>query len=87
MNDRTEHGRLLSLDGFRGVCAVIIALIHHYYRHFSADAIPFHYRYWGMLASNGYLIVELFFVISGFVIAYNYKNKIYSEGITFGSFF
>ncbi len=87
MNDRTQHSRLLSLDGFRGVCAVIIALIHHYYRHFSAEVTPFHYRYWNILASNGYLIVELFFVISGFVIAYNYKNKIYSEDITFGSFF
>lgn len=43
MNDRTEHGRLLSLDGFRGVCAVIIALAYHYYRHFSADAIPKNY--------------------------------------------
>lgn len=87
MIQQTSGTRLISLDGLRGICALLIALVHHYYRHFSPDSFPFDNRIWCILAKQGYLFVELFFVMSGFVIAYSYKMKVMQKEISFEDFF
>lgn len=62
---RTPHARLSQLDGLRGIAAIIIMLYH-------MDAV-FHVGRW---FSRGYLMVDLFFLLSGFVIAVSTEKKL-----------
>lgn len=59
--------KLLALESLRGFAALAVAL-HHF-------------RYGSVLSENafirhGYLMVDFFFVLSGFVIALNYANRL-----------
>ena len=59
--------RFNALDSWRGICALMVAL--------------FHFPAAGWLASNGfirgsYLFVDFFFVLSGFVIAHAYSERL-----------
>ncbi|OCP38544.1 acyltransferase family protein [Ensifer sp. LC163] len=61
--------KLLALESLRGFAALAVAL-HHF-------------RYGSLLSENafirhGYLMVDFFFVLSGFVIALNYANRLSS---------
>ena len=71
-----ERGRIETLDLLRAVAVLAVVLFHYAFRgaaadgftHISwADAAPF--------AKYGYLGVQLFFVISGFVIAYSADGR------------
>jgi peptidoglycan/LPS O-acetylase OafA/YrhL len=66
--------RFENLDGFRGVCAAMVAIFH-------CDAI----LNTGRLLNHGYLGVDAFFVLSGFVIALTYEDRLRS-GMGGGSF-
>ncbi|MFA8326761.1 acyltransferase family protein [Burkholderia ubonensis] len=55
----------LSLEGLRGAAAVFVVLFH---MHFSLPGLD--------VTRNGYLAVDLFFVLSGFVIANAYSARI-----------
>jgi len=57
--------RFESLDGLRGVCASIVVLFH-------CDTV----LYTGHLFNHGYLCVDVFFVLSGFVIALTYEPRL-----------
>lgn len=64
------------LDSWRGVCALLVAL--------------FHLPMVGALGDNAFvrgsfLFVDFFFVLSGFVIAHSYANRI-TDGVGFGRF-
>lgn len=59
--------RFVVLDGWRGICALLVALAH-------ADFLG-HFYEWG-LVRNGHLFVDFFFVLSGFVIAHAYSERI-----------
>ena len=56
----------------RGVAALIVAGYH-------ADVL------WGFKAGSGYLAVDLFFVLSGFVLAHAYDSR-FERGMTAGEF-
>lgn len=62
-----EQKRFLALDSLRGICALLVAIYH-----FSTDSylagVPF--------IKNSFLFVDLFFVLSGFVIASSYGEKL-----------
>lgn len=60
---RFQH-RFSALDGMRGVCAVTV-LIFHTFCYTSFNPLPF-----------GYLSVDVFFVLSGFVIAFAFDDKL-----------
>ena len=61
--------RFLALDSWRGLCACFVALFHfHAFSHL--DSLPF--------VRNSYLFVDFFFVLSGFVIAANYQERLLS---------
>ncbi|MCH5684177.1 acyltransferase [Niabella sp. W65] len=66
-----------TLDGLRGVAAIAVVVFH-----FMEFAAP---RYEDSFIGHGYLAVDFFFCLSGFVIAYAYDNKISQIG--FGQFF
>jgi peptidoglycan/LPS O-acetylase OafA/YrhL len=56
-----------ALDGWRGICACLVALFHfHGYSPIYTSA----------LVRNSYLFVDFFFVLSGFVIAWNYAARL-----------
>lgn len=61
--------RFLGLDGLRGVCALTVLLYHcsNFFR--VGPACP-----------HGYLAVDVFFILSGFVIALNYEQKLHRGG-------
>jgi len=62
--------RFLGLDGLRGVCALTVVLLHSELL-FNAGAV----------FSHGYLAVDVFFLLSGFVIAASYDARL-ADGLT-----
>jgi peptidoglycan/LPS O-acetylase OafA/YrhL len=59
--------RYVALDGWRGICAIAVAL-YHFPRIFFLAKTP--------LIRSGWLFVDFFFVLSGFVITHAYESKI-----------
>lgn len=64
-NERAH--RFTALDGWRGICALLVAL-----HHLNANG---HFYTWP-LVRNAWLFVDFFFVLSGFVIAYAYGERL-----------
>lgn len=65
------HGKLLSLDGLRGLAALWVVL-HHLTTN---ELLPK-----TMIFLHGSMLVETFFVLSGFVICYQYHDRIHNTG-------
>ncbi len=64
----TAHsGRFEALDGWRGICACFVVL-YHVHAHSPI--------YSWSLVRNSYLFVDFFFVLSGFVISWNYGSRL-----------
>lgn len=59
--------RFEALDSLRGVCAVLVVMFHM--------PIASHWRDWPLI-QHGYLFVDYFFVLSGFVIAHAYAQRL-----------
>jgi len=59
--------RFEALDSLRGICAVLVVMFHM--------PVASHWRDWG-LVQHGYLFVDYFFVLSGFVIAHAYAGRL-----------
>ncbi|AWW32259.1 acyltransferase [Echinicola strongylocentroti] len=79
MNNTIQHPHLLQtkqhfdiLDGLRGVAAVIVVVFH-----FMEIIIP---DFTVNFLAHGYLAVDFFFCLSGFVIAYAYDSRISKIG-------
>jgi peptidoglycan/LPS O-acetylase OafA/YrhL len=69
-------GRFLVLDSWRGIAACLVALFHlDAYSHLYG--VPF--------LRNSWLFVDFFFVLSGFIIAANYQQRLL-EGFGVGRF-
>ncbi|MGD0865318.1 MAG: acyltransferase [Rhizomicrobium sp.] len=68
--------RFRVLDGWRGVCALLVAL-HHFSANGFIAALP--------LIRNAWLFVDFFFVLSGFVITHAYSQKL-GSGPEIGTF-
>lgn len=69
MNQNTKHF-FGGLESLRGIAALIV-VIHH--TRYAMRLAPNH-----IFCLKGYLMVDLFFVLSGFVIYHNYSQKINS---------
>lgn len=65
-----RNKKLLPLESLRGVAALIVSLLHF--------QIAQSFLTSNSLVRHGDLMVDLFFVLSGFVIAYNYRDRISS---------
>jgi peptidoglycan/LPS O-acetylase OafA/YrhL len=63
----TATGRFEALDGWRGVCACLVVFFHVH------GHSPI---YSWSLVRNSYLFVDFFFVLSGFVISWNYASRL-----------
>jgi peptidoglycan/LPS O-acetylase OafA/YrhL len=60
--------KFIFLDGLRGVAAMSVGILHAG-QIFNVDIIPRH----------GYLAVDFFFCLSGFVIAYAYEERLFGQ--------
>ena len=63
----SEKPRYAILDGLRGVAAVIVVAFHLFETYSKGPAYQ--------ILNHGYLAVDFFFVVSGFVIGYAYDNR------------
>ena len=63
------HHRFEALDSWRGICACLVAVFHFH---------AYGFLYTSPFLRNFYLFVDFFFVLSGFVIAWNYADKLTS---------
>jgi peptidoglycan/LPS O-acetylase OafA/YrhL len=66
--------RYESLDGMRGLCALIVTAYHCAYALNTAH-----------FPDSGWLSVDMFFVLSGFVIALAYEDRL-KAGFSFSDF-
>ena len=66
------------LDGLRGVAAVMVVAFHILETHATSHL--------DQIINHGYLAVDFFFVLSGFVIGYAYDDR-WAKGMSFGTFF
>ena len=57
----------LILDGLRGVAAVMVVGLHIFEAHSTSPL--------DQIINHGYLAVDFFFVLSGFVIGYAYDDR------------
>ena len=70
-NGDRNKSRFSALDGLRGIAALAVVFYHvKFPNHFTT--------YPGLFFRNGYMAVDLFFILSGFVIYANYSGKIYN---------
>ena len=63
--------RLYQIDLFRFIAALMVVLFHYTFRGFIANSSILEFPVLGSLFKYGYLGVDLFFMISGFVIYVN----------------
>ncbi|RRN62197.1 acyltransferase [Caulobacter sp. 602-1] len=73
----SKAGRFEALDALRGVAAISVCLFHVQWVNIF-DSLG--------IISNAWLFVDLFFVLSGFVIAYTYAEKISANPSDVGRF-
>ncbi len=66
--------RINKLDGLRGIFSLMV-VIYHYPSEYIPDFI-----HTSFFVAKSYLFVDFFFVLSGFVIAYNYNDRILTKG-------
>ena len=59
-----DHSRFLVLDGMRGIAAIVVLIMH-------TSAILD-----AKILNGAYLAVDLFFLLSGFVLAHAYGKKL-----------
>lgn len=65
--DKIERPRYELLDGLRGVAAMIV-IWYHFFEGYATSPVT-------QNVNHGYLAVDFFFVLSGFVIGYAYDNR------------
>jgi peptidoglycan/LPS O-acetylase OafA/YrhL len=79
-----QNGRYSALDGVRGIAALIVAFIWHY-QIFSPEIYPFSkILYWPY--HFGWIMVDLFFILSGFIFFNIYGEKISNGKLHFKEF-
>lgn len=64
-------GHFAALDSLRGVSALVVVFYHMNFNSFLYDL---------QLVRHGYLFVDFFFVLSGFIMFYNYDKIVGSDG-------
>lgn len=71
------------LDGLRAIASLAIIIFTHYFFFPVEGGVPFNNVLTQWFWPNSSYMVDLFFVISGFVMALNYKDRIKSNSIDF----
>ena len=69
-----DHGRFRNLDAMRGICALTVVLFH-------CDGLFVKSE----IFCHGYLAVDVFFILSGFVLVHTYEKRL-AEGLGVGAY-
>lgn len=92
-NNNSLPKHLYSLDVLRGVAALVIVLVHWFYFLELDASVPFRmqdqpfYSLFGIFYNYGWLAVDLFFSLSGFVFYWLYGDAIRNNKVSALSFF
>ena len=73
-SQQTTRPHYQVLDGLRGVAALLV-ICYHIFEAFATSPLDQHFN-------HGYLAVDFFFLLSGFVVGYAYDNPLHSGAIT-----
>lgn len=73
MDKPKERGLVSALTGLRAIAAYSVVLFHYGSSFVNSVGVPYPI---GKILSNGYLGVSFFFVLSGFILAYSYRNPL-----------
>ena len=79
--DKTNR-RLTAIDGMKGIGACIIAFFWHYQHFKPQNGSPF-FSIFPVSYKSGYLMVELFFMLSGFGMMLGYSERVTGRLIGF----
>lgn len=79
MENTINKPRYELLDGLRGVAAILV-ILYHFGEGFATSPV-------NQMMNHGYLAVDFFFVLSGFVLGYAYNNRLNSGNMSFKQFF
>lgn len=71
----TEKKRIYQIDLFRFLAALAVVLFHYMFRGYIQDDMLINFNKIGSFFKYGYLGVNLFFIISGFVISLSIKHN------------
>jgi peptidoglycan/LPS O-acetylase OafA/YrhL len=71
----TEKKRIYQIDLFRFLAAIAVVLFHYMFRGYVQDDMLINFNTIGSFFKYGYLGVNLFFIISGFVISLSIKHN------------
>lgn len=74
--DNHQKSRITILDGLRGVAALFVVSYHLLETFYSSDE---------HIINHGYLAVDFFFLLSGFVLSYAY-NSLWTNGMSYAIF-
>ena len=74
MTTKPSTHRFIALDGLRGVAAIAVVLFH-----FAGSGRP-------QLTPRGYLAVDFFFILSGFVLDHAYRRELEGRTLSPGAF-
>jgi peptidoglycan/LPS O-acetylase OafA/YrhL len=81
----TETQRFKALNGIRGIAALIVAFVWHY-QIFAPETYTFNtILYWPY--HYGWIMVDLFFILSGFIFFNIYTRKITENTLSKKDFF
>lgn len=83
--EENELKRLSQLDSLRGIAAFTVAFIWHYQHFNPINGSPFR-NVLSIFYEQGWLAVELFFCLSGFIFCYMYEQKIVENKISLKKF-
>ncbi len=76
-----------SFDILKFICAIVIACIYHFQNDFPNITLFSNIPIVEQLSKFGYMLVELFFIISGFLFFISYFSKIKDKNLNIISFF
>ena len=80
-----EKSETSCLTGLKGLACLIIAFVWHYQHFAPAEGYPF-YDVFNVSYRSGLYFVELFFILSGFVMTLGYASKVMEGRISFGQY-
>lgn len=64
--------KIFQFDGLRGIAAIWVVLFHYLFFLNASKGLTL--GYFQSIVEKGYLGVDIFFILSGFIIAYNYAS-------------
>lgn len=76
-----------SFDILKFICAIVIACIYHYQNDFPNVTLFSNIPVINKLSTFGYMLVELFFIMSGFLFFTSYFSRIKDKSLDMVSFF